>query len=92
MGQMVDAYFVLVGAKLGRDPQFAFEIVAGEGPKGRIKIPEELLPAAIMRLVETYRSERGDGDRFGDWARRQPMPRLAGLVVPPELAGTAVEA
>ena len=85
-GQMVDAYFVLTGTKLGRDAQFAQEIVAGEGPKGRIKIPEELLPTAIMRLVDAYRTERMTGDYFGTWARRQSMPRLAELLVPPELA------
>lgn len=88
-GQMVDAFHVLLGARLGRDPQFSYEVVSGEGQKGRIKIPAALLHLSVQRLMGAYRAERQGDDRFGDWVRRQAMPRLAELVIPPEFAAEA---
>lgn len=91
-GQLVDAYHVLIGAKLGRDPQFAREIISGEGPKGRIRIPSALLPVMVKRVVGAYQTERTANDTFSSWANRQEMARLAELIVPPELAAEPASA
>lgn len=85
-GEMCDAFLVLVGAKLGEQPRFGREVVRGEGPRGKIKIPAPLIHETIARLVEAYQAERRPDDRFADWAGRQDMERLAELVTPAELA------
>lgn len=38
-----------------------------------IRIPARRVPEAIFRLVETYRSERAEGESFLDWIKRKEV-------------------
>lgn len=82
----VEHYHVLIGGKLGVDPEFARFICSG-GEK-KVKVPAELVHLAIERLVRAFQGERRSGERFADWAQRQEMPRLAELVTLPEMAAS----
>jgi sulfite reductase beta subunit-like hemoprotein len=44
----------------------------GEGKLGKItmKIPARYAPDAAMKLLDTYKAERNDGERFGEWTAR----------------------
>ena len=80
----VEHYHVLVGGRLGDDPQFA-RFVTGASDK-KIKVPAELIHLAIERLVRAWQGERRTGESFSQWGCRQEMSRLAELITLPEIA------
>jgi ferredoxin-nitrite reductase len=71
-GTLVEAVDVGLGGSLGTDASFG-DFVDGARPCSE-------LPDALARLVETYRAERRGGERFHEWARRNPNDRLRQLV------------
>jgi ferredoxin-nitrite reductase len=71
-GTLVEAVDVGLGGSLGSDAAFIDFV---EGAK-----PCDEMPDALVRLVETYRAERRDRERFHEWARRTPNDRLRNLV------------
>jgi sulfite reductase beta subunit-like hemoprotein len=78
----VEHYHLLVGGRMGVDPEFG-RFVCRDGDK-KIKIPAEQVHLAIERLIRAYQAEKAGGERFADWAQRQEMNRLADLVTLPE--------
>lgn len=79
----VEHYHVLVGGKLGDHPEFG-RFICRDGEK-KIKVPADLIHLAIERLIKTWQADRKDGEKFADWAQRQPMERLADLITLPEM-------
>lgn len=73
-GQIVEAVDIGLGGSLGTDAAFIDWV---EGAK-----PVAAVPLALERLVDAYRNERNDGERFHQWARRRPNHRLRALVTP----------
>lgn len=78
----VEHYHVLVGGRMGVDPEFG-RFICRDGDR-KIKVPAELIHFSIERLVRAYHAERTPGERFAEWSRRQEMNRLADLIAPPE--------
>lgn len=74
----VEHYHILLGGRLGDDPQFA-GFVTYDGKK-KVKVPAELVHLAIEKLIKTYQAEKQPGERFNQWSARQDAPRLADLV------------
>jgi ferredoxin-nitrite reductase len=74
-GTLVEAVDVGTGGSLGTDASFVDFV---EGAK-----PCDEMPDAIAGLVESYRAERRDGERFHEWARRVPNDRLRQIVRAP---------
>jgi ferredoxin-nitrite reductase len=65
---LVEAVDVGLGGSLGGDAAFIDWV---EGAK-----PADEVPAALLALVDRYRAERHDGERFHQWCRRLPDERL----------------
>ncbi len=66
--RMIPAFSMLIAGK-------------GDGPDARIgkhvmKIGAKQIPAAVNKLIERYRTDRNDGEPFGDWALRVGTPHL----------------
>lgn len=80
----VEHYHLLVGGRLGVNPEFA-RFISREGDR-KIKVPAELVHLAIERLVRAWQAEKSAGESFATWAWRQEMSRLADLVTLPEMA------
>ena len=78
----VEHYHVLLGGRLGSQPEFGRFVCKGGDRK--IKVPAELVHLAIERVIRAYQSEKRGGERFPDWALRQEMDRLADLITVPE--------
>jgi ferredoxin-nitrite reductase len=57
-----------LGGSLGRDAAFIDWV---EGAK-----PADEVPGAISRLVERFKDERREGERFHEWARRMRNEEL----------------
>jgi len=69
----VDGFKVLLGGRIGVDPQFG-EVIA----KG---VPADLIHLALAKLVEAYMAERVDEDEpFPTWCGRTDPERLAELI------------
>lgn len=77
-GEKVDGYHVLLGAKIGENPEFARFVTTPAGK--RLKVPSPVIHEAIERLLCAYKTEGRDGEGFGAWTRRQDMTRLATLL------------
>lgn len=71
-GSLVEGVDVGLGGSLGGDASFV-DFVEGSTPCDEV-------PGALVRLVDSYRGERRDGERFHEWARRVPNPRLRGII------------
>lgn len=78
----VEHYHMLVGGKLGIDPQLA-RVICREGDR-KIKVPADLVHHAIANLIRAYQAEKQAEEKFHAWAGRQPMPRLAELISVPD--------
>src|SRR5919197_1121165 len=61
-GEIVEAVDVGLGGNPGTDAAF-LDLVEGAAPLDR-------MPQALARLLGRYREERGDDERFHQWARR----------------------
>jgi ferredoxin-nitrite reductase len=66
--QVVEAVDVGLGGSLGTDAAFIDFV---EGAK-----PTDEAPAALAALIDRYRAERRDGERFHQWCRRVPNAEL----------------
>jgi ferredoxin-nitrite reductase len=62
-GALVEGVDVGLGGSLGRDAAFIDWV---EGAK-----PADEVPDALARIVERFKEERREGERFHEWARRQ---------------------
>lgn len=71
-GQLVEAVDIGLGGSLGIDAAFIDWV---EGAK-----PADEVPDALVRLVGRYREERRSDERFHEWARRVPNPKLRGVL------------
>lgn len=77
--EKVDGYFVLLGGKLGVDPQFARFVETADGKK--LKVPSPIIHESLERVINAYMAEDGQAG-FHAWSARQPMDRLAALLMP----------
>lgn len=84
-GQRVDGYMVLVGARIGENPEFARFVTTPDGKK--LKVPSPVIHEGLERLLKAYVSEAG-GEGFGNWVRRQDMARLSRLLYPEFIGAT----
>jgi ferredoxin-nitrite reductase len=71
-GEIVEAVDVGLGGSLGTDAAF-IDWVEGAAPLDR-------MPQALARLLGRYREERGDDERFHQWARRVSNEELRAMV------------
>jgi ferredoxin-nitrite reductase len=71
-GEIVEAVDVGLGGSLGTDAAF-IDWVEGAAPLDR-------MPQALARLLGRYRQERGDDERFHQWARRVSNEELRAMV------------
>ncbi|MBI4579741.1 MAG: nitrite/sulfite reductase [Planctomycetes bacterium] len=76
----VEHYHVLVGGRMGTQPEFGRFVGTGEDGAKKVKVPAELIHVAIERLIRAWQADRTNGQRFADWAQAQPMERLAELI------------
>ena len=65
---IVEGVDIGLGGSLGRDAAFIDWV---EGAK-----PAEEVPEALVRVFERFGEERREGERFHEWARRQPNVEL----------------
>jgi ferredoxin-nitrite reductase len=65
---LVEGVDIGLGGSLGRDAAFIDWV---EGAK-----PAEEVPEALVRVFERFGEERREGERFHEWARRQPNVEL----------------
>ncbi|MFL6057797.1 MAG: nitrite/sulfite reductase [Rubrobacteraceae bacterium] len=65
---LVEGVDIGLGGSLGRDAAFIDWV---EGAK-----PADEVPDALVAVFERFREERRDGERFHEWARRQPNEEL----------------
>ena len=65
---IVEGVDIGLGGSLGRDAAFIDWV---EGAK-----PAEEVPEALVRVFERFGEERREGERFHEWARRQPNVKL----------------
>jgi ferredoxin-nitrite reductase len=65
---IVEAVDIGLGGSLGADAAFIDFV---EGAK-----PVDEVPDALVGLLERYRAERRDGERFHEWCRRTPNDEL----------------
>ena len=66
--QIVEAVDIGLGGSLGADAAFIDWVEGGK--------PADEAPAALRALLERYRAERRDGERFHQWCRRLPNGQL----------------
>jgi ferredoxin-nitrite reductase len=65
---IVEGVDIGLGGSLGRDAAFIDWV---EGAK-----PAQEVPEALVRVFERFGEERREGERFHEWARRQPNVKL----------------
>jgi ferredoxin-nitrite reductase len=65
---LVEGVDIGLGGSLGHDAAFIDWV---EGAK-----PADEVPDALVAIFERFREERRDGERFHEWARRQPNEEL----------------
>jgi ferredoxin-nitrite reductase len=66
--EIVEAVDIALGGSLGGDAAFA-DFVGGA-------VPVDEIPDVIGHFVARYAGERREGERFHEWARRQPLGLL----------------
>ena len=69
-GEQVEGYQVHLGGALGLEPGF------GRKVRG-LKVTAEELPDYVERVLNRYRAEREDGERFATWAARASEEALS---------------
>ena len=69
---LVEGVDIGLGGSLGRDAAFIDWV---EGAK-----PADDVPDALVALMEKFKDERRDGERFHEWARRKPNKELRGAL------------
>ncbi|UCD27894.1 MAG: hypothetical protein JSV03_12420, partial [Planctomycetota bacterium] len=79
-GQRIEAFHVLLGAKIGEDPQLARFVEIPTGKK--LKVPSAIMHTVIENLIKTYQAEDNTSQGFAAWTRQQDMHRLAMLLYP----------
>ncbi|GMV95698.1 MAG: sulfite reductase [Phycisphaerae bacterium] len=80
----VEHYHVLVGGRMGEKPEFG-RFICDAGDR-KVKVPAAFVHLAVERLIRAWQRDRAAGETFADWAQRQEMERLAGLITLPEAA------
>jgi ferredoxin-nitrite reductase len=65
---LVEGVDIGLGGSLGKDAAFIDWV---EGAK-----PADEVPDALVAVFERFKEERRDGERFHEWARRQPNEEL----------------
>lgn len=76
----VEHYHMLVGGRLGTQPEWARFICSDAAGAKKIKVPAERVHLAIERLIRAWQAERAGGQPFAAWAQAQPMDRLAACI------------
>lgn len=71
-GAIVEGVDIGLGGSLGRDAAFIDWV---EGAK-----PADEVPDALVRLFDRFSSERREGERFYEWARRAPNEGLRATI------------
>jgi len=79
-GQRITGFNVLLGAKIGADPQFGWYVETPGG--GKFAVPAETVHESLARLLGAYKEDSGDSEGFASWARKQEMERLVALLNP----------
>jgi ferredoxin-nitrite reductase len=69
---LVEGVDIGLGGSLGRDAAFIDWV---EGSK-----PADEVPEALTRVLERFKEERRDGERFHEWARRTRNEELRGVL------------
>jgi sulfite reductase (ferredoxin) len=77
----VEHYHILVGGRMGTEPAFARFICSDDAETKKIKVPAQLVHLAIERLIRAWQGDRVDGQKFAQWAQKQPMKRLAACIL-----------
>ena len=70
--RIVEGVDIGLGGSLGRDAAFIDWV---EGSK-----PADEVPEALTRVLERFKGERRDGERFHEWARRTRNEKLRGVL------------